>query len=432
MEKNCISLFSSAGVGELGIKKNKINIVISNELIENRHALYELNYKDTKSFTGDIWKLKNDIIKYYKTNFEENLFLLYATPPCQGMSTNGAGKLLSEIRQGKRVSQDERNRLIIPTIDIILKLKPEWILLENVPNMKNTIIQDENDEFINIMDYIKRRLPKEYVGGCEVVNTAEHGVPQIRKRLITIYTRNPNGKKFYTSEKTFFPSKEKLPKNKWITLKQAIGDLPKLEAREGKESAFDFHPYHFVPVLNDEKYWWIRNTPEGKTAFSNQCVNKKCKFKNNKIHGSNSTKGIHKSNNDTPIFCEKCGSLLPRPTLIDKKTGDRRLIKGFDTSYKRMGWNKPSPTLTQNFQFEASDNKIHPEQNRVLSIYEGLILQTMSQYSFKYLYKGKPASKTLMQEIIGESVPPKLIDKICSTILKITSGDLKSSQLDLF
>ena len=44
-----------------------------------------------------------EIINYYNDNYnKEELFMIYATPPCQGMSTNGAGKILSEIRKGNR------------------------------------------------------------------------------------------------------------------------------------------------------------------------------------------------------------------------------------------------------------------------------------------------------------------------------------------
>ena len=185
----CISLFSCAGIGELGIKANNIEIVASNEIIANRHELYQLNFPSTKCFTRDIWKEKKKIIRYYLENFDEELFLLHATPPCQGMSTNGVGMLLNKFRKGERPQLDPRNRLIIPTLDIILKLKPKWVLLENVPNMRNALIEDEKGKVINILDYIKKRLSKFYEGSFEILNAAEFGIPTIRKRLISIFTK---------------------------------------------------------------------------------------------------------------------------------------------------------------------------------------------------------------------------------------------------
>ena len=74
------------------------------------------------------------------------------------MSSNGMGKMLSDYRKGLRPKYDERNRLIIPAIHIIKTLQPEWIIFENVSNIGNTLIYDENDELINIIEYIHQRL----------------------------------------------------------------------------------------------------------------------------------------------------------------------------------------------------------------------------------------------------------------------------------
>ena len=120
-----ISLFSSAGIGELGITHNEIKILVSNELLEDRHALYKKNFQETECITGSIWEKIDEICETYeKVRTEEELFLLYATPPCQGMSTNGAGTLLKGIREGNKPKIDERNRLIIPTMDIVCRLQP--------------------------------------------------------------------------------------------------------------------------------------------------------------------------------------------------------------------------------------------------------------------------------------------------------------------
>ena len=84
-----------------------------------------------------------------------------------------------------------------------------------------------------------------------------------------------------------------------------------------------------------------------------------------------------------------------------------------------MEWDKPAATLTQNFIFESSDKKVHPDQTRVLSIYEALVLQTIAEYDYTLMLEGKPISKNMCAEIIGESVPPKIIEIICKNILSI-------------
>jgi DNA (cytosine-5)-methyltransferase 1 len=423
-EYTVLSLFSSAGIGELGIRASGLKIKVSNELLPERAALYKENYPEVSEICGDIWNEQDEILNEWNKKVKCAPFLIYATPPCQGMSSNGAGKLLREYREGRRQKEDPRNRLIIPTIHIIKKLKPTWILLENVPTMNNTVIKDENDHYINIIDYIGRELGDEYSGKAEVVNCADYGIPQMRKRLITIFTKDKNGKKYLEKNGSLLPPRTHSESGDvftepWVTLRDAIGNLPPLDGVKGKNENTEFNPWHFVPVMTKEKYWWMQNTPEGCTAYNNQCVNPKCNYQGNRLHGSNMEGGLHQSNKDTPIYCEKCGKLLPRPTIIDKKTGVRRLIKGYDTAYRRMQWDAPAPTLTQNFIFESSDKKVHPDQTRVLSIYEAMILQTISDYSYSMTIDNKPISKNMCSEIIGESVPPKLIEIICRHIIDI-------------
>ena len=425
MSKNAISLFSSSGIGDLGLKQNGIKTVIACELLEERMKLFHNNFPKAKCFNGDIWELKGEIIKYYRDNYKKPPFLIIATPPCQGMSSNGMGKMLSDYRKGLRPKQDPRNRLIIPAIEVIKELKPEWIILENVANMVNTLILDENEELINIIDYIKRELGDEYVGEPTVIDVADYGVPQHRKRLITVMTRNKKGKSYYEKNGTLIPtsthsSEDTLITKHWVTLREAIGDLPPLRAENGANKSDGYRGLHKVPVLDKKKLFWVDNTPEGATAFNNQCVNPNCLYDGNKVHGSSNKNGINQSNKDTPLFCEKCGELLPRPWVEDKKTGEKRLMKGFVSAYKRMMWDEPASTLTQNFQFACSDNKLHPSESRVLSLYEGLVLQTIADYDYSFVVDGKTVSDGLIRDTIGESVPPKIIDLICANINTIS------------
>lgn len=421
MGKKVLSLFSSAGIGELGLKACGMDILLSNELLHDRCMLYQENFPETESVCGDIWDVKHLLEKKWRKKSKSAPFLIYATPPCQGMSFNGIGKLQAEIRAGRRPKEDPRNRLIIPTVELIKELKPQWVLLENVPTMQNTIIRTESNEYKNIIDFISEELSPMYVGKAEVVNCADYGIPQTRVRLITIFSRSSKGKAFFEKHKSFLPPKthsEKKEKGKkeWISLRNAISCLPNLSAEKGKNQDPNIY-WHVVPIMKKEKLWWVENTPSEETAYNNQCVN--CGYQKNRRHGMCFLDGRHQSQKNTPIYCAKCGSLLPRPTMIDPKTGVRRLIKGFDSAYRRMSWNSPAPTLTQNFQFESSDKKLHPEQNRVLSVYEGLRLQTIADYDYVFSIKGKTIPRNMCCQIIGESVPPRLIECICKKILAI-------------
>ena len=418
---NVLSLFSSAGIGELGIKSLGLNILLSNELLKERCDLYHENYPETISVNGDIWANEDKIVTKWTAMNVGAPFLLYATPPCQGMSFNSIGKIQNEIREGRRPKEDPRNRLIIPTLNIIKALMPDWILFENVPEMQHTIIRTEIDEYVNIIEYVKKELP-EYVGKAEVVNCADYGIPQKRERLITIFSRNKSAKEFFARYNSFLPpcTHSETGNNglkKWVTLRDAIECLPTLAATE-VQNEDETLPWHIVPIMKKEKYWWIKNTPYNETAYNNQCVN--CGYNGNPRHGMCMIDGRHQSRKNTPIYCEKCGSLLPRPTMIDKKSGERRIIKGFDSAYRRMTWDTPAGTITQNFQYEASDKKLHPVQNRTLSVYEAMILQTITNYHFKFEIEGKTIRRNLCCQIIGESVPPKLIELIVKQILNIS------------
>lgn len=422
---NAISLFSSVGIGDLGLQANNIKTVISSELLLERTELFSHNYPDTKVFLGDIWDSKDDIISYYKEKFTEPPFLILATPPCQGMSSNGMGKMLNDFRKGLRPKMDERNRLIIPALDIIKELNPKWVILENVANMTNTLILDKQGHLVNIIEYIFTTLGEQYVGKAEVIDTADYGLPQHRKRLLTILSRSTSGKAYFEKKQHFIPAATHsqygdLNTMSWVTLRDAIGNLPKLRAVKGKAVNKEFNELHKVPILDEKKLFWIDNTLEGETAFNNQCINPACLYDKNARHGASHDKdGINKANHTTPLYCEKCGELLPRPWVEDKVTGNKRLMKGFVSAYKRMVWDEPASTLTQNFQFACSDNKLHPEQSRVLSLYEGLVLQGIADYKYDFYINGKLVSDTRIRDAIGESVPPKIIDLIVKKIIEI-------------
>jgi len=424
--RKAVSLFCSSGIGDLGLQANNVDTVVACELLPERMRLFLHNHPEAKGFCGDVWELKDDIIKYYKDNFSDNPFVVIATPPCQGMSSNGMGTLLNNLKKGIRPKFDPRNKLIVPAIDIVKALKPDWVIFENVPNMTNTIIED-GDGIINIIDYINRELGEEYLGSPCVVDVADYGVPQHRNRLITILTRTIKGKKEYKSKRKLIPEpthseQPTLFTKKWLTLRDAIFNLPAISSRPG-ENIDPNNPLHKVPVLDKVKLSWVHYTPEGQTAMNNQCINPDCLYQGNTLHGAkHNSEGVNRANTDTPLYCEKCGALLPRPYTVDKKTGEKRIMKAFVSAYKRMYWDVPASTLTQNFQYACSDNKLHPTQDRVLSLYEGLILQTIAQYPYSFKIDGKMVPDGLIRDTIGESVPPLLIDKIVKHLIKISGS----------
>lgn len=419
-----ITLFSSGGIGDLAIKASDIDILVANELLEDRVSLHRRNFPNTTMIGGDIWEKKDEIIETtLKLLGGEELDFLFATPPCQGMSKNGQGKLLNGMRNGTRPKFDARNQLIIPTLDIAVALQPKIILFENVPEMENTFILDESENPINLIEYIRRRLGARYIGQAEVVQFADFGVPQRRSRLITIFSRLEHIQDYFYANGTLVPprtharnpSRGLLP---WVTVRNTIGRLPKLDAKDKKSATSDI-PFHRVSVLDEKKYWWIDNTPPERGAFDNQCVNPDCKHRENAIHGATRNEdGINRANKTTPLYCERCGALLPRPSVQDKETGKLRIMAGYTSAYKRMAWDLPSSTLTTNLSFACSDQKVHPEQNRVLSLFEAFLLHTLNEFPYVWEHEdGAPARDSAVREVIGESIPPKAIYVIVQHLL---------------
>ena len=125
---NVLSLFSNIGVAEAYFEQIGVNVVVANEIDERRAILYSKIYPNTQMVCGDIREefIKNKIFE--KCEMCE-IDVIMATPPCQGMST-----------AGRQIKDDERNSLILDVIEVILRVKPKYVFIENVPQFYNTKI----------------------------------------------------------------------------------------------------------------------------------------------------------------------------------------------------------------------------------------------------------------------------------------------------
>lgn len=170
------SLFSSIGIAETYLKNYNIEIAVANELLEDRSKFYKFCHPETNIITGDITKRKifEEVVKKSK---KAGIKFLLATPPCQGMSV-----------AGKMNEHDPRNSLIIKAIEFIKEVKPENVIIENVPAMLKTSII-VNKKKIKIVDYIKRQLENEYKISFNILNAADYGTPQTRNRTLVLMSK---------------------------------------------------------------------------------------------------------------------------------------------------------------------------------------------------------------------------------------------------
>ncbi len=240
---NAISLFSSAGIGELLFDDSNINIVCANELIEKRSECYRFLHKNTVMINGDICdeNTKEQILQYAS---KHKCKLLLATPPCQGFSTLGKNK------HQDHYEKDPRNFLIFHVFEIFERHKFDYLLIENVPTFLNMYFP-YNGEMLKVVDIIKKKYSEKYNVDFEVLNAKDYGICQLRSRcFIKIYKK---------SSKWPWPSKE--PE---IHLESAIGYLPSLEAGEKSDI-----PWHYAKKENPRIVLALKHTPTGKSAIYN-------------------------------------------------------------------------------------------------------------------------------------------------------------------
>lgn len=375
---NGLSLFSNVGIAEVYLDKLGINIIVANEIDKKRAAFYSHIYKNTNMIVGDITNadIRDKIVE---ESIKNNIEFIIATPPCQGMSI-----------AGKMDEFDKRNQLISYAIDVIKRVKPKYILLENVPRQLKTKIKHQN-KIMLIPDYIKSELSNEYFFNSEtLVKAMDYGVPQMRQRNIFLLTRMDTGINWV------FPEKKKL-----ITLREALKDVPSLDPylREGLEITKEIFPlfeerkriaskismWHFPPTHSWKLVEWMMHTPSGSTAFDNK--------------------------------------------IFYPQKYDGTIIKGHSNQYRRNSWDKPARTITQNNGVISSLTCVHPgylisdngtemgriySDPRVFSIYELMIITTLpNDWDIP-----RWADENFIRKVIGEGIPSKLIYYITLNLVK--------------
>lgn len=427
-----VSLFSGGGIGDLALRAVGVDVLVASELLPDRASVFRSNYPNTTMVEGDIRETKEDVIREAKKRLQgRSLDILFATPPCQGMSKNGRGKLLQGVRSGVKPKLDERNRLALDAVDVALALRPNIVVFENVPEMQNAIIEYEG-RVRDLLELISELLAPDYEGRWEVVEFADYGVPQRRQRLITAFTLKSSlpaiRKKWAVLPAPTHSQNPSIFTRPWVTVDEALSDVPPLDAANHRVASHKDIPFHRIPILDDAKYFWVSNTPPGKGAFDNQCVNQACGFDKNPTHGSkHNSEGINQANRDTPLKCLKCGALLPRPWV--QEGAEFRLMSGFTSAYKRMRGDLPASALTRNLSYACSDQKLHPREHRVLSLHEAFILHTVDTYHFVWRRDdNKTLSDKTIREIIGESIPPMGLEVIFKHLIATLLESRKTAE----
>lgn len=393
-----ISLFSGAGIGCYGFKLENFNCVATVEKISRRLDIQKINKKcifNSGYINGDLSlldtknKIYSEIEKWKKERYLNNVDVLIATPPCQGMST---------VNSKKNANDLFRNSLVVDSVELVENIKPNFFIFENVPAfMKTTCIS--NDIKYQIGEYIYQKLSKNYSIYHNVINFKDYGVPSSRKRCLVIGVKNNLSD--YISPLELFPD---FILNKQ-TIRETIYELPRLK-KMGEIDNNDI--FHFFRSYDIKMRPWISAINSGMSAYENK-----------------------------------------NPNNIPHKVIDGNIVfnkNNMGGKYRRQEWDQVASCIhTRNDQL-ASQNTIHPEDDRVFSIRELMKFMTIPD-SFKWIDDEFDNLNLLnlekkieilrknelnIRQVIGESVPTNIFKTLASKINYFTSENIIKSKKNIF
>ena len=314
-------------------------------------------------------------IEKWKNIGNDRVDVLIATPPCQGMSVANHKKAKNEI---------VRNSLVVESVQLIQAIKPRFFILENVAAFMKTGCTAPDGTVKSIGDVIYEELSENYIIANRILNFKNYGSNSSRTRTVVIGVSKEMEE--HISPIELYPSymEER-------TLRSVIGDMPRLEW--GEICSNDF--YHAFRTYPEEMRCWIHDLNEGESAFDS----------------NDELKRPHKVVD---------GKIVPNV----RKNGNK---------YTRQYWDKVAPCIHTRNDLLASQNTVHPEEDRVFSIRELMRLMTIPD-EFKWIDKSLEELNALpennkkvllkkeeikIRQSIGEAVPTSIFFQIACNMKKV-------------
>jgi DNA (cytosine-5)-methyltransferase 1 len=297
-----VDLFSGCGGLSEGLRQAGFKVVAAIEMDACAAKCFSMNHPETILIQKNIRKVTSSDIK--KILRGKKLDLLAGCPPCQGFST------VRRLNK-KRIVRDYRNNLILDYLRLVKKLKPLTIMLENVPALKD----------YHLFKFLLRSLERlGYKIDYDIVNIAEYGVPQRRKRLVMVGS--------------LLGGIEVLPATgERKTVRDAIGNLASITKSSD--------PLHKITVNHTIK------------------VQKMIK-----------------------LIPHNGGSRADLPKRYELKCHKKETV-GFKDIYGRLRWDDFSSTITGGCLNPSKGRFLHPTKNRVITPREAALLQAFpSNYQF--------------------------------------------------
>jgi DNA (cytosine-5)-methyltransferase 1 len=306
-----IDLFAGAGGLSSGLATEGFKMAAAVEIDPTSAASYSLNHVNTNVLVKDIRDLSGPYLLREAGIARGDLDLLTGCPPCQGFST-------LRTKRKDKLRDDPRNEFIAEVLRLVRSMRPRAVIVENVPGLAT------NHRFA---DFRRGLQESGYKSEYRVLNAADFGVPQRRKRLVLVALRHReipvNWSSFYHEQ---------------ITVRDAISHLA--PAGSSGDELHDL-PENRTPAMMKR----IRATPK---------------------NGG--------SRHDLPPELQ-CACHLRR--------------EGYFDVYGRMSWDSVSPTITSGCNNPSKGRFLHPEEDRAITLREAALLQTFPpSYQF-CLKRGK-------------------------------------------
>lgn len=347
-----VDLFSGAGGFKIGFAKAGMRPLLCADINKTVHDTHMHNYPRVPFVLGDLGlpEVQEEVVK----SVGEKPFVVVGGPPCQGFSVFGKRRLAA--RQGLNARDDPRNRLVFSFVDTVGRLNPRWVLMENVAGFASL------DEGWFVEQVVKELQSLGYYTiEHRILDTADYGVPQRRRRFVLIANRT--GHVIPWPKRKFFETPEDWQKP-YRTVGQAIADL----AEDGSYTSHTCHaPMNHKP-LQVERY---KRIPEG-------------------------------------------GKLDIEALPPELRKGYRTdQVKNFSHVFKRLHRDKPSSTLVPGHNAFP----IHPWLDRALTVREAARIQTFPD---EVEFKGSREAQCIQ---VGNAFPPLLAELIANNLLKAESND---------
>jgi DNA (cytosine-5)-methyltransferase 1 len=366
-EFEAVDIFSGCGGVSCGLTlagfKVKAAVEIDRSAVETYQSYQPLSM--VKVLHDDICNLSGwEILKAADIK-KDDIYLFAGCPPCQNFSRKNPKNIKKTLA--------ERKKLLFEFLRIIEELEPPFILMENVPGLKTKSNKEILDEFLT-------RLRKRYLVVEGILNSADYGVPQIRKRFVLHAVRKDIHKELIDSGFQFGLPKPTHSEKKtdgllpWKTVQKAIGDLPPIRAGETYVDPEGKIHNHKCANLNDINLQRIRAI---------------------RANGG-SRDGLPE---DLVLECHK------------KKDANGNVFSGHKDVYGIMDANKPAPTMTGGCLSYSKGRYGHYEQDRAISIREAARLQTFPD---NFIFSNSLTAAALQ---IGNAVPIDLV-KASAIVLK--------------